>query len=209
VTEHSKRSIEQYYAEFPEDDRLNSGRGQLECERTKQIVQRFLPAPHGVVADIGGGTVLRSGSAHPISALSIRFTGTFHDQARGKLRLASPELLFFGAAFSCILQFLCSVVGIDDFHGSAVFFDVPNVVVCQPSVKLHAFWQVTFDILELLASDPEAIQVARDLIGRPHPLEDCTWSCILVFSRSDRGIHHGHHDGAGDAVSFEFFKRGR
>ena len=56
MPEHSKRSIEQYYAEFPEDDRLKSGIGQLEFERTKTIVQRFLPPPPAVVADVGGGT---------------------------------------------------------------------------------------------------------------------------------------------------------
>jgi SAM-dependent methyltransferase len=53
---HSKRSIEQYYQEFPEDDRLTCGIGQLEFERTKLIVQRFLPPPPAAVADVGGGT---------------------------------------------------------------------------------------------------------------------------------------------------------
>lgn len=56
MSEHSRRSIEQYYAEFPEDDRLQSGFGQLEFERTKIIVQRYLPSPPAVVADVGGGT---------------------------------------------------------------------------------------------------------------------------------------------------------
>jgi ubiquinone/menaquinone biosynthesis C-methylase UbiE len=56
VAEHSRRSMEQYYAEFPEDDRLKSGFGQLEFERTKIIVQRYLPSPPAVVADVGGGT---------------------------------------------------------------------------------------------------------------------------------------------------------
>ena len=56
MSEHSRRSIEQYYAEFPEDDRLKSGFGQLEFERTKIIVQRYLPSPPAVVADVGGGT---------------------------------------------------------------------------------------------------------------------------------------------------------
>jgi ubiquinone/menaquinone biosynthesis C-methylase UbiE len=56
MSEHSKRSIEQYYAEFPEDDRLKSGFGQLEFERTKIIVQRYPPSPPAVVADVGGGT---------------------------------------------------------------------------------------------------------------------------------------------------------
>ena len=52
----SKRSIEQYYAEYPEHDRLSSARGQLEFERTKRIVQRFLATPPAIVADVGGGT---------------------------------------------------------------------------------------------------------------------------------------------------------
>ena len=56
MSEHSKRSIEQYYAEYPEHDRLSSAGGQLEFERTKRIVQRFLPTPPATVADIGGGT---------------------------------------------------------------------------------------------------------------------------------------------------------
>lgn len=51
MSEHSKRSIEQYHAEFAEDDRLKSGFGQLEFERTKN-----LPSPPAVVADVGGGT---------------------------------------------------------------------------------------------------------------------------------------------------------
>jgi ubiquinone/menaquinone biosynthesis C-methylase UbiE len=56
MSEHSKRSIEQYYAEYPEHDRLSSARGQLEFERTKSIVQRLLPSPPAIVADVGGGT---------------------------------------------------------------------------------------------------------------------------------------------------------
>lgn len=56
MPEHSKRSMEQYYAKFPEDDRLKSGFGQLEFERTKAIVRRFLQSPPAVVADVGGGT---------------------------------------------------------------------------------------------------------------------------------------------------------
>ncbi|MGB9465565.1 MAG: class I SAM-dependent methyltransferase [Candidatus Acidiferrum sp.] len=56
MPEDSKRSIEQYYAEHPEHDRLRSARGQLEFERTKRIVQRLLPSPPAIVADVGGGT---------------------------------------------------------------------------------------------------------------------------------------------------------
>src|SRR5260370_40698206 len=42
MSEYSKRSIQQYYAEYPAHDRLRSARGQLELERTQRIVQRFL-----------------------------------------------------------------------------------------------------------------------------------------------------------------------
>jgi len=52
----SKRSIQQYYAEFAEQERLNSGLGQLEFERTKRILQRFLPLPPAVIVDVGGGS---------------------------------------------------------------------------------------------------------------------------------------------------------
>jgi len=52
----SKRSIQQYYAEFAEQDRLNSGMGQLEFERTKRILHRFLPARPAVIVDVGGGS---------------------------------------------------------------------------------------------------------------------------------------------------------
>jgi ubiquinone/menaquinone biosynthesis C-methylase UbiE len=54
MSEQSKRSIEQYYAEYREHDRLSSARDQLEFERTKRIVQRFLPTPPAIVADVGG-----------------------------------------------------------------------------------------------------------------------------------------------------------
>jgi ubiquinone/menaquinone biosynthesis C-methylase UbiE len=50
----SKRSIEQYYAEFTEQERLNSGMGQLEFERTKRILRCILPAPPAVIVDVGG-----------------------------------------------------------------------------------------------------------------------------------------------------------
>jgi ubiquinone/menaquinone biosynthesis C-methylase UbiE len=56
MSKQSKRSIEQYYAEYPEHDRLSSASGQLEFERTKRIVQRFLSTPPAIVADVGGGT---------------------------------------------------------------------------------------------------------------------------------------------------------
>ena len=49
--------IESYYRRKDEHGRLKSGRGELEFQRTKGIVQQFLPDREGlVVADVGGGT---------------------------------------------------------------------------------------------------------------------------------------------------------
>jgi len=50
------RSVEQYYNEYREEERLTStARGQLEFERSKQIILRFLAKPPGSVVDVGGG----------------------------------------------------------------------------------------------------------------------------------------------------------
>ena len=49
-------AMHEYYERGEEADRLSaSGSGQLEFERTKQIVLRQLPPPPATVADIGGG----------------------------------------------------------------------------------------------------------------------------------------------------------
>ena len=49
-------AMHEYYERGEEADRLSaSGSGQLEFERTKQIVLRQLPPPPAMVADIGGG----------------------------------------------------------------------------------------------------------------------------------------------------------
>jgi SAM-dependent methyltransferase len=44
-----------YYNQGEEQGRLDSAHGQLEFERTKEIVARYLPPPPAVIADIGGG----------------------------------------------------------------------------------------------------------------------------------------------------------
>jgi SAM-dependent methyltransferase len=48
-------AIREYYQLGGEERRLDEPRGQLEFERTKEIVLRHLPPPPAVVADIGGG----------------------------------------------------------------------------------------------------------------------------------------------------------
>jgi SAM-dependent methyltransferase len=52
------RSVIAFYADRgDEDDRLmESALGQLESIRTRELVQRFLPAPPAAILDVGGGT---------------------------------------------------------------------------------------------------------------------------------------------------------
>jgi SAM-dependent methyltransferase len=55
VEEPARAAMRAYYERGEERDRLAEPRGQLEFERTKEIVLRHLPPPPAVVADIGGG----------------------------------------------------------------------------------------------------------------------------------------------------------
>jgi SAM-dependent methyltransferase len=49
-------AMREHYELGKERDRLDGPRGQLEFERTKEIVLRHLPPPPATVADIGGGS---------------------------------------------------------------------------------------------------------------------------------------------------------
>lgn len=47
--------LRQFYAQGSEEGRLDEPLGQVEFHRTLELISRRLPAPPGVVADIGGG----------------------------------------------------------------------------------------------------------------------------------------------------------
>jgi GrpB-like predicted nucleotidyltransferase (UPF0157 family)/ubiquinone/menaquinone biosynthesis C-methylase UbiE len=48
-------TVDAYYARYAEEERLEAGAFQLECERTKEILTRELPPPPARILDIGGG----------------------------------------------------------------------------------------------------------------------------------------------------------
>src|SRR5215467_1668206 len=52
---HAHAAMREYYERGEELSRLDEPQGQLEFERTKEIILRHLPPPPAVVADIGGG----------------------------------------------------------------------------------------------------------------------------------------------------------
>jgi len=49
-----------HYTENPEDNRLRSGRGELEFVRTRELILRHLPAPPEIILDVGGGSGIYS-----------------------------------------------------------------------------------------------------------------------------------------------------
>jgi SAM-dependent methyltransferase len=51
----AERELQEYYARDEERDRLASGVGRVEFVRTVEVLERTLPPPGSVVADIGGG----------------------------------------------------------------------------------------------------------------------------------------------------------
>jgi SAM-dependent methyltransferase len=106
VPERSRRSIEQYYTEFPEDDRLKSGIGQLEFERTKIIVKRYLPLPPATVTDVGGGTgpysfwLATLGYEVHLIEPSMRLLEICKSKMRANPGLAGPRTVELGEARS-------------------------------------------------------------------------------------------------------------
>lgn len=54
LAEQDRNSISRYYDHFQEESRLASGSGELEFERTKEILSRHLPPPPARVVDVGG-----------------------------------------------------------------------------------------------------------------------------------------------------------
>ncbi len=64
-----------YYTAKSEESRLSSGPGLLEQARTRELIERFLPAPPARVADIGSGpgayALWLAGRGHPVVARDL------------------------------------------------------------------------------------------------------------------------------------------
>src|SRR5438874_2316738 len=56
----SRGEIINHYASGYEADRLKTGSGQLECERTRELLKRFLPPAPATILDVGGGPGLHA-----------------------------------------------------------------------------------------------------------------------------------------------------
>jgi ubiquinone/menaquinone biosynthesis C-methylase UbiE len=56
MADDSLREIVDFYTTTDEASRLGSGSAQLEFERTKDLIRRFLPPPPAQIADVGGAS---------------------------------------------------------------------------------------------------------------------------------------------------------
>ena len=56
MKDESLREIVNFYTETNEEFRLGAGPSQLEFERTKELIRRFLPVPPAQVIDVGGAS---------------------------------------------------------------------------------------------------------------------------------------------------------
>src|SRR4029450_7831112 len=56
MADESLREIVAFYTDTSEELRLRSGSSQLEFERTKELLRRFLPIPPARVIDVGGAS---------------------------------------------------------------------------------------------------------------------------------------------------------
>jgi GrpB-like predicted nucleotidyltransferase (UPF0157 family)/ubiquinone/menaquinone biosynthesis C-methylase UbiE len=54
LAEQDRAAISRYYDQFDEESRLSSGPGELEFERSKDILSRYLPRPPARIVDVGG-----------------------------------------------------------------------------------------------------------------------------------------------------------
>lgn len=51
----SPEEVTDHYASGYEADRLQTGHGKVDCERSRELLKRFLPLPPAVIVDVGGG----------------------------------------------------------------------------------------------------------------------------------------------------------
>jgi len=92
--------IAAFYALGLERDRLLGGQGALEFARTKVLLERYLPAPPAVIADVGGGTgryaiwlAERGYRVHLVDPVSLHIEQAREAAAtRPRVTLASAEV---------------------------------------------------------------------------------------------------------------------
>ena len=96
---HDAEDIAAFYNRGLERDRLAIGAGALEFLRTQVLLERYLPAPPAVIADIGGGPgrhalwlAERGYRVHLVDPVSLHIDQAGDAAARSGVTLASAEV---------------------------------------------------------------------------------------------------------------------
>jgi len=200
----SKRSIEQYYAEFPEEERLRSGMGLLEFERTKTVLKRFMPSPPATVVDIGGGTgpysfwLAELGYETHVIDRSQRLVQLCRDRVQANAQRPSPRSVEVGDARSS---------GWRDSSSDAVLMLGPLYHLLERANRLEAIREAhrilrSGGYLFAATISRFASFIAALCEGR---LNDKTFVPIV-----DADLRSGHHRNPTDNISFftdAFFHR--
>jgi SAM-dependent methyltransferase len=105
VSHDSSPDILRYYADAYESERLQHGPGELERERTQEIISRYLPAPPARVLDVGGAAGVHAlwllGMGYdvelidpvPLHVEQARSAFAELDHARGSARIGDARAL--------------------------------------------------------------------------------------------------------------------
>ena len=96
---HDAEDIAVFYGRGLEQDRLAIGAGALEFIRTQVLLERYLPAPPAVIADVGGGPgryamwlAERGYQVHLIDPISLHIDQAREAAARSGFALAGAEV---------------------------------------------------------------------------------------------------------------------
>jgi SAM-dependent methyltransferase len=204
MPDRSKRSMEQYYSEFPEDDRLKSGIGQLEFERTKIIVKTCLPPPPAVVTDVGGATgpysfwLASLGYEVHLIEPSTRLLEICKSKMRASSALAGPQTVKQGDARSLWL---------DDSSCDAVLMLGPMYHLTEREDRIRAI-QESCRVLKsggyLFAATITRVASFADALSRDL-LDDAAFVSII-----ETDLQTGQHRNPTDDISYftdTFFHR--
>jgi len=106
-TSPTQSDVSVHYASGYEAERLETGAGKLDRERSRELMKRFLPAPPAAILDVGGGTGAHASwlaqlgyEVHLIDIVPL------HVELAKKISAAQPEAPLASAAVgdACALQ---------------------------------------------------------------------------------------------------------
>src|ERR1700733_4602422 len=88
----------------------------------------------------------------------------------------------FAAFLARMLEVLYCVFNFDDYHLSMFILDATHIMIRKSSMKVNAWWQFSFDELELFPTNSEGIEVACYFVSGSHSLQDNAGSEVALLT---------------------------